>query len=334
MPNAPKYAAHALRDHLWTAWDVASQASWRGTPRLVDLLAGGRRQGFNESPDSFYSLGFINIRSGTTWRIGIPDIGAFYTVVSLHSGSRQKCVEWLVDENDRGERSILLCHEAPAEFGIDTEGFGGLCQIMVRQYFTYPVDTRRLPFPRLIQQNNAGQQKQLHWLPGWAVAGTRFLIWRLKPLLAVKYLHYRLGNRLPRNVFLSFEDIVQLWKGGAEMVTRMGIERFRYLFCYYDLTPGQAMKIRYDANNSRYFAFALNHLWVQRLIHNVIATHANSYQLESVNGCYEVMITLQPVDQKNNLCTLGNRRGIIAFREILPGLKPTLPECTIVTGRY
>jgi len=325
-----KNASLAIRDHLWTAWDIAKASSWHSAPQLVDLLAQGRRQGFNESPDSLYSLGFINIQQGSEWKITIPDIDAFYTVVSLHSKNNQSSFEWLSDKV-KNERTITLSDNVSSQQGINTTDFKGLCQLMVRQYFTYPVDSVNLPLPTITKTPEIGHKKRIYYFPASVIAGMKFLLWRLKPLIAVKFLQYRLGNKLPRNTFLSFDDIVELWKGGNEMVTRMGVNKFRYLFCYYDIPENHYMKINYNSKGSHYFAFALNHTWVQRIKHDQHTTHANSFQLQNTNDQFDIFVTLQPESHDNNLCTLGNTKGIIGFREIFPGSNPEKPECLVTS---
>src|SRR3989337_2541019 len=90
--NIMTEAGRALRDHAWAAWDIANDACGSETLAFVDLLAGGKRKGFCESPDSRYSVSFIEIGRDTTYRVTIPMEGALYCATSLHSVRQQSVV--------------------------------------------------------------------------------------------------------------------------------------------------------------------------------------------------------------------------------------------------
>ncbi len=322
----------AVRDHAWAALDVGRRASWCGAPVLVDLLAGGRRKGFCESPDSLYSVGFINIQPDCAYRLQIPASDAFYAAVSLHARGRQSHLEWV----PQGVTEVVLQDGAATDRTLDTRGYTGMTQVMVRQYFDRQGGTRVPTLPRLELLGPAkGSTRLRHAVPAGLVAGMRFLSWRLKPLLAIKYLHHRLGRRFPKNCFLTLEDIVGLWRGAPKTVERLGLSAFRYSFCIAELRPGERLQIHYRPSGGRYFAFSLNNNWMQGLGQGSTSSYLSSLQLRpAADGSVTINIGSCDRGYPNFLSTKGHRLALVHFREIMPSPEAKRPACSVVNDAH
>ena len=332
--RASKDAIHALRDHFWTAFDIARNTGWKRRPALIDLLAKRRRKGFCESPDSFYTVGFINIRRGGKYRINIPNSSALYIAISLSSGKQQAVLELTrcSDSNTMHSQEITLADGVATGDSLDTSKFSGLTQLMIRQYFNNTSDSVSTPFPH-IEYNKPLERDRLRdsMLPASILSGWYFLSWRLKTVLGIKFLQYYLGSNFPRNTFMTVEEIRDLWRSGHLTVSRLGINTFRYFFSIFDLKPGQILKISYRPNDSQYFAFSLNNSWMQGLDSTYHGTYINSKQLhEDVDGSYTIFVGDKNRGYKNFLDTKGYRRGLIHFREILSSDESLRPRAVIM----
>ncbi len=317
-----------LRDHLWTAADVARGAARELAPELCDLLAGGRRRGFCESPDSLYSVGFLRLGPGVEYRLRIPGGPAFYAVVTLSLDGRQRSMELEAPEGSSlAGHELVLGEGADAPLGVDTDGLRGLAQVMVRQYFDRTRGRARPRPPRLIPAGAPERGRWRRWSDG-ALAGARFLAWRLAPLAAVKLLRARPGQGFPTNRFLTTEDVRDRWRGGSGTVRRLGVGAFRYAFCLFDLGPGEALEVRFRPRGSRYFAFSVNNDWMQGVDAEYRASYCSSFQARpGADGWVRLRVTAHGGSDGGDLVTGGRRRGLIHFREILarPGVE--LPTC-------
>jgi hypothetical protein len=329
--RSPRDALLALRDHAWTAWDVARAAGRRRSPALVDLLAGGRRGGFCESPDSLYAVGFLPLGPGAVYLLRIPSGPAFYLAVSLHSSRCQRHFE-LAGEAASRERGVTLRDGEVGENGLDTRGFRGLTQVMVRQYFDRTAGHRPPEMPRVEQlQPPAGEPARRLAAPAPWIAGLRFLAWRLKAVAAFKLIMLRYASRLPKNRFLTMEDLEPLRHGARQTVPRMGMTSFAYAFCAFELAPGESLAIRYRPADSGYFAFSLNNSWFQGIDRGRGAAYLSSLQL-APDG--EGRFTLEVGDAPAGgplLDVRGYRRGVVHFRRISPAPGDELPECKLQT---
>lgn len=327
-------AARALGDHLWTAWDVGRRAHWQRPPRLVDLLAGGRRQGFCESSDALYSVGFVNLRAGCVYRLTLGRSPAFYTAVSLHSGRRQVAAEFAARPGGAGQepRQIMLCEGGHDGERLATRGFRGLTQIMVRQYYRPAAAASPPPLPVLERLEPPAEQPLPHPpLPAFLAAGLRFAAWRLQALLAFKLLMLWQGRHLPRNRFLTMDDLAHLRHGARETVPRMGLTSFAYAFCAFDLGPGQCLRIRYRPAGEGYFTFSLNNAWLQGLGRGADACSVSSGELEPLaDGSYLLEVGERPRGGLPHLATRGYRFGVIHFRRIFPAPGEPRPVCTLL----
>ena len=324
---------HAIRDHAWTASEIA--AGWRPeAPVLVDLLGGGRRKGLNEAPDCFYSLTFLLLGPGRSYELRLPETKAFYTVVTLHSPDDQSSLELVSDDGEAGlaGRTVTLAPGAAAPGGLDTAPYRGLTQIMVRQYCRSIEDASERPFPQLRAVSpDGGPVAAARRLPHALVAGFYFFRWRLKALLGLKYLLTRLGGRVPKNTFLSFEEVLSIWHGGPEVVTRLAVRDFKYVFCIYELGEDEVLRVRYGPGTGRYFSYSLVNLGgLQGLDHYRRPTYCNSFQLTpDAEGVYTVDVGPQAGNGAPWMDTTGYRRGVLGFREILPADGGSRPVCTV-----
>lgn len=317
-----------LRDHLWTAADVARGAAGDPAPELCDLLAGGRRRGFCESPDSLYSVGFVRLGPGVEYRLRIPAGPAFYAVVTLSLDGRQRSME--LEASDGGGlagHELVLGEGVDAPLGVDTDGLRGLAQVMVRQYFDRTRAGARPRPPRLVPAVAPDRGRWRLWADG-ALAGGRFLAWRLAPLAAVKLLRAWPGERVPKNRFLTTQDVRDSWRGGSGTVRRLGVGAFRYAFCLFDLEPGEALEICFHPRGSRYFAFSVNNDWMQGVDAEYRTSYRSSFQVRpGADGSVRLRVTMHGGARGGDLVTGGRRSGLIHFREILARPGAELPTC-------
>lgn len=317
-----------LRDHLWAAADVARGAARVPAPVLCDLLAGGRRRGFCESPDSLYSVGFVRLGPGVEHRLHLPAGPAFYKVVTLSADGVQRSLELVAPPGGAGlgARELTLADGAGAPWGLDTSWFGGLAQVMVRQYFDRTAGPQP-GAPRLTPVRAPERGRWRRWSDG-ALAAGRFLAWRLRPVAAIRFLRAWRRRRFPVNRFLTMEDVLDLWPGGPRTVRRLGVEAFRYAFCVFDLKPGEALEIRYRPRGSRYYAFSVNNDWMQGVGSGRDAAYRSSFQAPpGPDGEVTLRVSAQGGDGSGDLATGGRRSGLIHFREILGRPGSELPTC-------
>lgn len=322
----------ALRDHAWTAWDVARAAARKRDPALVDLLAGGRRGGFCESPDSLYGVGFLPLGRGAEYRLRIPPGPAFYLAVSLHSSRCQRHFELAGEAAAKGREIALRDGEAgaAAENGLDTRGFEGLTQVMARQYFDRTAGRRPPQMPRVeLLRPPAAETLWRRAAPAPLVAGLRFLVWRLQAVAAFKLIMLFHGRRLPKNRFLTMQDLEPLRHGARQTVPRMGVTSFAYAFCAFELAPGETLAVRYRPAGSGYFAFSLNNTWFQGIGRGGETSYLSSLQLEpDGDGRFTLEVGEGP-GAGGLLDTRGYRRGVLHFRRISPLPGDELPECQL-----
>lgn len=317
-----------LRDHLWTAADVARDTAREPSPELCDLLAGGRRRGFCESPDSLYSVGFLRLAPEVEHRLRIPDGPAFYAVVTLSLDGWQRSLELSPPAGRRlGERDLVLAEGVEAPRGVDTAGLDGLAQVMVRQYFDRNRGGARPRPPRLVPVRAPRRGRWRRWTDG-ALAAGRFLAWRLAPLAAVKLLRAWPGRDVPTNRFLTTDDVRDLWRGGSRTVRRVGVGDFRYAFCLFDLGADEILEIRYRPRGSAYHAFSINNDWMQGIDAGYRASYCSSFQVPpGPDGAVTLRVSARGGPEAGTLDTGGRRRGLIHFREILSRPGAELPSC-------
>jgi hypothetical protein len=323
-----------LRDHLWAAADVARGATRVPAPVLCDLLAAGRRRGFCESPDSLYSVGFVRLGSGVAYRLHLPAGPAFYSVVTLSADGTQRSLELVAPAGGAGlgARELALAEGAGAPWGLDTARLGGLAQVMVRQYFDRTAGPRP-GAPHLIPVRVPERGPLRRWADG-ALAGGRFLAWRLRPVAAIRLIRAWPHRRFPVNRFLTMEDVLDLWPGGCRMVRRLGVETFRYAVCVFALEPGEALEIRFRPRGSRYHAFSVNNDWMQGIGTGRDASYRSSFQAPpGSDGEVTLRVSAQGGHRSGDLATGGRRSGLIHFREILGRPGAELPACRPV-ARY
>lgn len=328
-----------LRDHLWAAADVARGAARRSGPVLSDLLAAGRRRGFCESPDSLYSVGFLRLGPGIAYRIHVPAGTAFYGVVTVSFGGRQRTLETAAPAASPGRgpggldaHDVLLAEGTAPPEGIDTAGCEGLAQVMVRQYF----DRGRLAGapapPRVARVAGPAGGPVRRWADGLR-AGGRFLAWRLAPVAAIKLIRARAGRRFPVNRFLTMDDVLDLWPGGPGTVRRLGVDAFRYAFCRFDLARGEDLEIRFRPRGSIYYAFSVNNEWMQGVDPDYRASYRSSFDVPPGSDGFVVLrLSAQDRPAPGTLATGGRRRGLVHFREILSRSRAELPACRPVPG--
>ncbi len=329
-------ALRAVGTHIQVAYELGREADWDGAPEMVDLLAGGKRKGFLESPDTLYSIGFINIQRGVHYNIVPAKSNAFCTVVSLHSTGRQNSVEFFNDvRNETGSAAIRarLGDGLKGDKELDTAGYSGMTQIMVRQYFYNRADVQGLSLPRVeLSQVPDTYRRDRARFTARVKTASQFLRWRLRMLFGMKYMQMRLGDRLPKNKFVSSEEVALLFKGIKTSLTRIGISTFHYLVCMFELQPNQVLKVYYRPAKNRYFAFCLNNSWMQGLDSEVGAdVHLNSSQMEADSeGGYTLYIGHQNPGSGYFLALGGHRRGVVSFREIGTSGEAARPHCEVL----
>jgi len=321
-----------LRDHLWAAADVARGAAGRPAPALCDLLAGGRRRGFCESPDSLYSVGFVRLGPGIAYRLHLPAGPAFYGVVTLSLNGRQTSFELEAPDGEGlGARDLLLAEGEVPPSGLDTRELRGLTQVMVRQYFDRTRLGERPTPPRLERLSGPKRGAFAGRLDGLR-AGFRFLAWRLAPVAAIKLVRAWPGRSVPVNQFLTMDDVLDLWPGGPRTVRHLGVGAFRYAFCVFDLEPGEALEICFRPRGSKYYAFSVNNDWMQGIDAGYLASYRSSFQAPpDSGGVVALRLSAQGGPGGTVLATGGRRRGLVHFREILPRSAGELPTCNPVT---
>jgi|GEM_PF-3539500 len=321
-----------LRDHLWAAADVARGAARAPVPELSDLLAGGRRRGFCESPDSLYSVGFVRLGPGIAYHLHLPAGPAFYGVVTLSLDGRQTGLELgAPDGEGLRARTLHLAEGEAKPSGLDTREFRGLAQVMVRQYFDRTRDGERPVPPRLERVAGPGRGAFGRWLDA-ARAGARFLAWRLAPVAVIKLLRAWPGRRVPVNRFLTMDDVLDQWRGGPRTVRHLGVGAFRYAFCLFDLDSDEALEIRFRPRGSKYYAFSVNNDWMQGIDAGYLASYRSSFQAPpGSDGVVALRLSAQGDAGRAVLATGGRRSGLVHFREILPRPGAELPTCRPVT---
>jgi len=329
-------AIKAVSTHIQVAYDLGREACWEGVPGMVDLLDGGRRKGFLESPDTLYSIGFINIERGYNYRVIVMPSRAFCTVISLHSADRQSSLEFFNDTSRHSEYpvSALLGDGLSGPDKIDSSAYSGMTQVMVRQYFYDRKHSQDLPLPviersGLMAQALSGKKK----ISARYEVTSKFLRWRLRMLFGMKYMQMRLGDKLPRNKFVTSEEVALLFRGIKTSLARIGISTFHYLVCMFDIRESQVMRIHYRPSKNRYFAFCLNNNWMQGLdIKNREAVHLNSRQMKmDREGGYTLYVGNQDPGLGNFLDLGDCSQGVISFREIGTEGEARRPHCEVLT---
>ena len=327
-------AFQALGSHIQVAYELGREASWDDAPIMVDLLAGGRRKGFLESPDTLYSIGFINIERGGHYRIVPAKSKAFCTVVSLHASGHQSSAEFF---NDQAGIVDTVCaglgDGLKGSDELDTSAYSGMTQIMVRQYFYSNADLQGLALPLLERSEvrDQGRRGRIRITAGYQAA-SQFLRWRLRMLFGMKYMQLRLGARLPKNKFVSSKEVALLFKGIKASLTRIGISTFHYLVCMFEVRPNQVLKIYYRPPRSRYFAFCLNNGWMQGLDGTADSVvHLNSSQMEADSeGGYTLYVGHRNPGSEYFLALDGCLQGVVSFREIGSSGDAERPHCEVL----
>ncbi|NOY17299.1 MAG: hypothetical protein GXP23_10300 [Gammaproteobacteria bacterium] len=326
---------YAIWSHLWTAYDVARMARRDEAPDLVDLLAGGKRKGFLESADTFYAIGFINIQRGAVYRIVLPDTKSFYTAVSLHSSRQQSSIEIFKEESgeESGVMTLLLGDSVAHSEGLDTAAYHGITQLMVRQYYVSDrmVSSTQMPTLEVLSPPPMAAMKSKYQVS--IAVGMQFFYWRLKLLLGTKYIQFRIRRAGQRNRFYSQEDASSLLPSVKASVSRLGMAKYRYLLCMFDIHENEMLRIDYQPKDDGYFAFCLHNNWMQNIRGGGESEHLNSHQLEERSeGGYSIYVGGCNYGNKTNyLNTSGYTRGVIAFREIAPAEGAEIPGCRLIT---
>jgi len=322
----------ALWSHLWAAYDVSRRARGDTAPQLTDLLAGGERKGFFESADTFYAIGFINIQRGLIYRLEIPAVSSFYTAISLHSSKQQSSIEYFNDNGDNGA-SILLADGVKKSEGLDTSIYQGMTQLMIRQYFwsAHQVDGSKMPQIERLKSPTMAPSSYIQ--PARMIAGMRFFGWRIKMLLGTKYIQFRMKQAKKINKFYSQEEAASLWTSIKTSVSRLGMTKFRYLICMYEIHEDEVLRIDYRQKGSHYFAFCLHNNWMQGINVKENSGHLNSSQIrKGGDGSYTVHVGSHSDGYDNFMNVSGYRSGIIAFREISSSNNEEVPSCRVISG--